>query len=556
MKLTTMNRPTSASGLTRRAALRIAGGALAGAVFAPRFTIAADAPANPHGVVIGEVNAAKAGHKILADGGNAVDAVVSGALVATVSAPSSCGIGGYGGSAVFSMAGGRRITALDFNTTAPAAARPDMFPLDDRGVVKGRVNEHGWLASGVPGILAGLELALKRHGTKSFREVAAPAIELAENGFSLAAGLATALKNTAATLRKDAGAGRLLLKDGEAPKAGDILRNPDLGAMLKTLAQRNSVGSFYHGDIALRIAEAFQKNGGIVTAKDLAAYRAREVEPLELKWRGHSIRTAPLTAGGLTILEALAALDALDWEKLPATPSRTHARLEALRLAWRDRLELLGDAEKTRVPVARLLSRDYAFRVAGQAESAMKEARPLPIHIESKPFVGTIHLSAADKRGNLAALTLTHGNGFGACVAVDGLGLVLGHGMSRFEPQPGHPNAPAPGKRPLHNMCPGVVLRDGRPVLAFGGTGGRRIPNAIWNVLTHFAGLDATMEEAVAAPRLHTEGGLKLEFERPWPTAEQEYFKGIGFNVVNAASARVSAASFDPKSGDCRAVSR
>src|SRR5206468_8238641 len=130
---------------------------------------------------------------------------------------------------------------------------------------------------------------------------------------------------------------------------------------------------------------------------------------------------------------------------------------------------------------------------------------------------GTIHLNAADAQGNLVALTLTHGGSFGALVTVDGLGLLLGHGMSRFDPRPGRPNSPGPGKRPLNNMCPTVVLRDGKPILAVGGTGGRKIPNSVFTVLTQYVGRDASITDAVATPRLHTEGDLNLTLEASWP---------------------------------------
>jgi gamma-glutamyltranspeptidase/glutathione hydrolase len=149
----------------------------------------------------------------------------------------------------------------------------------------------------------------------------------------------------------------------------------------------------------------------------------------------------------------------------------------------------------------------------------------------------------------MVALTLTHGNSFGAMVTVDGLGLLLGHGMSRFDPRPGHPNAPGPGKRPLHNMCPTVVLREGVPVLAVGATGGRRIPNAVFDVLTAYVGSQARLDEAVAAPRLHTEGGTTLTVERGWPEADAVYLRRVGYSVVRGPSATVHAVSRDPHSG-------
>ncbi|MEI7567046.1 MAG: gamma-glutamyltransferase [Opitutaceae bacterium] len=173
-----------------------------------------------------------------------------------------------------------------------------------------------------------------------------------------------------------------------------------------------------------------------------------------------------------------------------------------------------------------------------------------------RPHGGTIHLSAVDRHGNMAAITLTHGNGFGAGVTVDGLGLTLGHGMSRFETKPNHPNSPGPGKRPLHNMCPTIVLRDGRPVLAVGARGGRKIPNATLETLLQFVALKRPIEDAVAAPRPHTEGTPAIELESAWPAAELTALPSLGYQVKTAVSATVSAVTFDPRSGESRAALR
>jgi gamma-glutamyltranspeptidase/glutathione hydrolase len=186
----------------------------------------------------------------------------------------------------------------------------------------------------------------------------------------------------------------------------------------------------------------------------------------------------------------------------------------------------------------------------------VKDGKVLAHAGESRPHTGTIHISVVDKAGNLAAITLTHGNGFGARVTVDGLGLTLGHGMSRFDPHPAHPNAPGPGKRPLHNMCPTLVLREGRPVLAIGGRGGRKIPNALFEALTSYVALGQPMEAALAAPRLHTEGNLNLELEVKWPAAEVEALTKLGYKTKTAGSATLSAVSFNPKSGECHAALR
>jgi gamma-glutamyltranspeptidase/glutathione hydrolase len=433
-----------------------------------------------------------------------------------------------------------------------------MFPLDGRGLVKGGANAHGWLAAGVPGTLAGLQLALDRHGTRPFAELVKPAIRRAREGFEVTDGLAVAVRRARASLAGDPATAKLLLPKGEPPRPGATLRNPDLADLLQTLAERKSVDSFYRGDVARRIAAAFQGHGGLVTAADLAAYRAREVEPLGLSWRGYSIRTAPLTAGGATVLEALAILKALGWDRLPAGGAKaTAAKLEALRVAWHDRLRWLGDPDKVDVPLGRLLSEAHARRLAARVGQAVREGKPVPAAADGRRQAGgTIHLSAADGRGTVVALTMTHGDGFGARVTVPGLGLLLGQGMSRFDPRPGHPNSPGPGKRPLHNMCPTVVLRAGRPVLALGAHGGRRIPNAVFEVLAHYVGRDASAGDAVAALRLHTEGGLELTAEKGWPEAALAPFKKTGYRMKVGPAATVHAVSFDAGTGTGRGASR
>jgi gamma-glutamyltranspeptidase/glutathione hydrolase len=504
------------------------------------------------GVVIGEEEGAKVGEQVLAQGGNAIDAAVAAALTSCVVTPSRCGIGGYGGHMTIATAGSGKITSIDFNTVAPSAARGDMYPLDEKGAVKGRANFFGWQAVGVPGTLAGLQLALDRYGTRSFRELVKPAIGFARDGFVINNLLATTIRGASARFRNDPASAKLYLRNNEPRQAGENLRNPELAALLTTLAQRNSVDSFYRGDIALALADVFKKNNGLVTFKDLTAYQAREVEPLKLSWNDFTVCTAPLTAGGLTMLEAFSILKELKWDGMPASPSSAHARLEALRLAWKDRLELLGDPEQVKVPVERLLSSSYASELASKIEAAVKSRKALPIQIQEHVDEGTNNISAVDSKGNLVAMTLTQGGSFGAQVTAEGLGLTLGHGLSRFTPHADHPNAPGPGKRPLHNMCPSIFLRDGKAVLAIGGAGGVHIPSGLYDVLTSYAVRHASLEEALAAPRLHTTGTLEVGVEPAWPKATQDYLKEIGFATKPFEAARVSAAGFDRESGECK----
>ena len=544
----------------RRELLRQAGGVILGNVLA-RAEVTVTEPAQPArehiGRVVGHSPAAQVGAEVLAAGGNAVDAAVAAALAAGVVAMHQCGIGGYGGHLVIALPDGSKVTAIDFNSAAPAAARADMFPLDKDGGVKDRVNQLGWLAAGVPGTLAGLQLALERYGTQPFRKVVQPAIRFARDGFPVSKNLAAAIRAARPSLAKDPASVRLLLKNGEPLPAGSTLRNPDLADLLQSLAERSSVDVFYRGAIARRIAAAFKEHGGLVTEADLAAYRAREVEPLTFCWRGYAVRTAPLTAGGLTVLEGLSILQALEWEKRPAKGPRTmRARLEALRIAWDDRLKLLGDPEQVEVPVQRLLSAAYARKMADRVQAALRDGKMVRATTDGRSADGTVHLSVVDGGGMMVALTLTHGSHFGAQVTVEGLGLILGHGMSRFDPRPGRPNSPGPRKRPLHNMCPTVVLKDGKPICALGGHGGRKIPSAVFDVLTRFVGQDAGLVGAVAAPRLHTEGGSSVIVEPSWPDAEVELLRILGYAVTRGPSAGVNAVAWDPHAGQFQSASR
>jgi gamma-glutamyltranspeptidase/glutathione hydrolase len=529
-------------------------GALAGAFFVPQVVSAATRPESAVGYVVGEPAVESIGAKILADGGNAFDALVATALAGAVTQLHQTGIGGYAAHGIFSLDGGSRIVALDANSTAPAAMREDIFKPDPAGKVPGLINEYGWLATGVPGVIAGLKLVLDNFGTLSFSDVLQPAIRLTRDGFRVSASFSSIIGQATARFEKDAGSRKLYLPDGRPPAAGTMFRNPDLAALLEALAKVNSVEPFYRGDIAQRIAEGFAENGGLVTAKDLAAYQPRLVEPISLKWDDHVIHTAPLTAGGLSVLQILAVLRAMEWEKMPEGIPRTHARIEAMRFAWRDRLALLGDPDFVKVPQARLLSEEYARECADKILAAVKADRILPHDATPRKQGGTLSFSAVDRHGNLAALTLTHGNAFGAGVTVGGLGLTLGHGMSRFDPHPGHPNAPGPGKRPFHNMVPTLITRGGRPVVAIGGRGGRRIPNSILEFLIQFVVLGRPFGAAMDAPRIHTEGSATVEFEKSWPAGESSALAKPGYVVRTGGAATLSAVMLD--GGTTRAAMR
>src|SRR4051812_38655873 len=293
----------------RRSFLQLSSGALAASLAPIAIGAERNGSARGQGLVVGQPEAAEAGMRCLAEGGNAIDAIATAALVAGVVAVSRCGIGGYGGHMTIGLPNGK-LTSIDFNSEAPKAARADMFPLDAKGNVKGNINKHGWLAAGVPATLAGVQLALDKYGSMPLARLVQPAIRQALDGFPL---------TLAPTefMRHDTGSVRLFSRNGKLLTKGATFRNPDLARLLEKLAEKGSVEDFYRGDIAHQIAAAFKKNGGLLTFDDMASYQPFEDKPLVMDWHDYTVATAPLTAGGLSILQTIATLKALgsDWKR-------------------------------------------------------------------------------------------------------------------------------------------------------------------------------------------------------------------------------------------------
>jgi gamma-glutamyltranspeptidase/glutathione hydrolase len=259
----------------------------------------------------------------------------------------------------------------------------------------------------------------------------------------------------------------------------------------------------------------------------------------------------------LLTLEALAILKALKWGHSRQSPEEaTHAKLEALRLAWKDRGDYFGDPQFVDVPVKPLLSKDYVHEQADIVRAAVKAKKALSLKLERIEAIGTLHISAVDPQGNYASLTLTQGSSYGAQVSVESLGVVLGQGMARFDPRPGHPNSIAPNKRPVHNMAPCVLLRKKKPILAVGAAGGTKIPNSLYDFFSHYLAQNKSMEESLDAPRMNCIGAPSVMLEKAWPKSEADYLKQIGFKVTEGLGAITCAVTLDPKTKVARGKTR
>ena len=491
-----------------------------------RLVVTKETPLAPRGMVAAEHPVgARVGAAVLEDGGNAVDAAVATAFAMTVVEPFMSSIAGAGTMLVYLAERGECV-ALDFNGAAPARAHAAMWRIVG-GVsdglfawpcVEGAANEHGHLSVAVPGSVAGLALALERFGTLSLADALAPAIALAREGFVPDWYQALTTARHLDELAAAPEAARTYLRDGHAihrPPSmdeGDRVRYPDLARSLELIA-REGPDAFYRGALAQAIHEDMAAHGGLVTREDLAAYEVRVGAPLTGRYRDLDLAFSPGATGGITALEILNILDRLPpgqagWQ----TTGGLHFRAEAVKRAFRDRLALLGDPRHVAAPWERLASPTYATAVAAELRQAGAAGGPGPATAGAADC--TTHVSVVDRRRNMVALTHTAVSIFGSRVVVPGTGILLNNGMIWFDPEPGKPNSVGPGKRALVNMVPVLAFRRGEPHLTLGAPGGRRILSAIPQVVATLVDGAPSLQAAIEAPRLHTEGGELLVDDR------------------------------------------
>jgi gamma-glutamyltranspeptidase / glutathione hydrolase len=437
-------------------------------------------------VATGPAEAARIGAEILAQGGNAMDAAAAAALACSVLEPESVDIGGYILCALVRKAGDPRVWTLDANAVAPRRATERMFQVSpavpgkagineseyDCGV-PGNANIYGPLSVAVPGFMAGVGTLCERWGRLSWAQIVAPCLRLVADGFPYGP-TAAAIKRRFDFLKPFDPTCRHLMPDGEFPHRDDIWHRPDLARTLERLSA-HGWQDFYSGELGRQIAQYITETGGILDFADMANYKPRIEPALAAHYRGHSVFGSAVPAGGLTTLQILNFLDCLAPSMDLNTADYWHRLGEVMRMAWQDRLRYLGDPDFNDVPTDRFLSRDYAL-----GRTATLRQFPWSIGPQTSPALSTapstIHVSVADREGNIVAATISQGLAFGSSVTVPGTGIILGHGISRLDPRPGRPNSIAPGKRPLSNVSPLIISLPDRDI-ALGTRGGRPIIN-------------------------------------------------------------------------------
>ncbi len=447
--------------------------------------------------------AAEAGAEMLGRGGNAFDAIVAAGFVEAVIAPAGSGIGGYAATGIAFDGRKQQVVAIDANAVAAAAATPGMFPVvtkPDSFDYKFPDSRHrrGPLSIAVPGVLGGLLHWLQQYGALERRIVMEPAIREARAGIVLVKEQARAWL----AMRAEAKGNRPPPSD----QVPEVVPMDDLAATLQAIAEQGA-DAFYSGRIGRAIVDHVRSRGGILTYDDFAKYRPLDVRPVAVDVYKHRVFAPPPASGGLTSLQMAALYElATAGGKVPAagSPEAIELSLEIAKVVWAERLTTLGDPSAMQVEPQSLLEASHLEKLLALVRAGLEHPQPGKL-IAPDPLRGTVHLAAADEMGNVVSWTQTHGGGFGSGVMVPDTGIVLGHGMCRFEPRPSWVNSIAPGKRPLHNMCPLLALQEGRPVLAVGAAGGRTIVNNSAALVIHRLVLGLSGTESVATPRVQCE---------------------------------------------------
>ncbi len=517
-------------------------------------------------------DASDAGVEVLKAGGNAVDAAVAVGFALAVVYPQAGNLGGGGFMLVRMKTGEAHF--IDYRERAPAAARAKMY-LDAKGNVVPGASTTGYKAIGVPGTVAGLVYAEKTYGRLTLAQVMAPAIRLASQGYILSEEEAHSLA-AAKNLARFPESRRIFQRDGDYLKPGDRFTQPQLAATLKRIAA--DPASFYKGPMAAELAASIHKGGGLLTTADLAAYEVKDRAPLTGSYRGCEIVTAPPpSAGGIVLLEILNILSGYDLAKLgDRTPQQSgvpndrswslgweqvHLITEAFRRAFMDRADYLGDPDFTTMPAQRLISPAYAAAwrksiqpIAPSPSSTLVRPAgflpppPVATRTAAHESSETTHFSVVDAEGNAVSSTYTLNGLFGSGVTAGSLGFLLNDEMDDFTSAPGAPNlygliqssanAIAPGKRPLSNMTPTIVLKGGKPLLVLGSPGGSTIITTVANDIVSILDNGLNVQQAADAPRFHHQylpDVLQVEKAFPLPVLDALKASGYAVSRINEA---------------------
>jgi gamma-glutamyltranspeptidase/glutathione hydrolase len=484
-------------------------------------------------VVTNHPLASATGSEMLLAGGNAIDAAIAALFTLTVVEPMMVGVLG-GGVAHIRLADGRHLV-LDGLSTAPGRGSATMYEAlsDEVGkarLVRDRENEVGPKAVAVPGALAGWCEALARFGTLPLADVLAPAIRLAERGFVVSPYLSDCVTDCAADLARDPGLSALFLPGGQPLRPGARLVQGDYAGSLKLIAERGPA-ALYDGPLGAALTGFMASHGGLIDQADLDAFRVIERAPVRGTYRGFEILgPPPPSSSGVHIVQMLNILEGYDIGGLGfGSADAVHLLAEALKIAFADRAVATADPAFVAVPVDRLIAKSYAEERRTRID--LRRTQAWTAGLVGGESANTTHVTVADAAGNVVATTQTINGLFGACTQIPGTGMLTNNYMYNFDPHPGRALSIAPGKRVFTSMAPMMALRDGKLAFALGLPGGLRIFPSALQAIVNLIDHGMTLQEAVEAPRVWTEGGV-LELEAAFPKAVAEDLAGRGHSIL------------------------
>jgi gamma-glutamyltranspeptidase/glutathione hydrolase len=492
--------------------------------------------------------ASQVGLEVLKRGGNAVDAAIAMAAMLNVTEPMMTGVGGDAFMLVY-WSKTKELKGLNASGRAPAALNLDYFAR--RKITK--MPQFGMESITVPGAFDGWVTLLEKYGTMKLADLLAPAIECAENGFPVMEKTAEDWNAEVTRLQKTPAAASNYLIDGRAPRAGEIFRQTNLARTLRTLAAGGR-DAFYKGEIAEAIADYCKKNGGFISLADLAAQKSEWVEPISTNYRGYTVYEIPPNGQGLTALLTLNILEGIDLAALSARPVRYyHTLIEATKLAFADRDRYIADPAFAKVPVAELLSKDYAAkrRALINPNRALDSPPPGEINAGSD----TTYFTVVDADGNAVSFINSLFDAFGSGIVAGDTGIILQNRGSSFSLDRTHPNHLEPGKRPFHTIIPAMVFKDDKLFMSFGVMGGGIQPQGHVQVLVNIIDLGMGLQQALDAPRYRFMSGRDVLLEDEIPASVINRLLALGHvrasppGVLRSSMGGGQAIMIDPVNG-------